>query len=238
MNEYSQYYFAFIDLLGFKELVKNKTCSEILDIFHEVNKQYSIRKGDVDQKDSFIPVIPPDDIHYYIMSDSICIYIKDDIQFALPVLIALCLNFQLRMLSFDPPILVRGSISHGKLYSDQRIIFGSALVDAYLREEKLARYPRIIIPRHIIDDSKEEMTQTVVRSGFIQPEQDGFYVINYIEVLCGQHFRQNDRDNLMRYVNEMLKKAFDPSLREKYLYLEYWLNYHINKSEGERTHEQ
>ena len=107
------------------------------------------------------------------MSDSICIYIKDDIEFALPILLGLCLNFQLRMLSFPTPVLVRGSIAHGELYSDQRILFGPALVEAYQREEKLARYPRIIIPKHIIDDHEEDIIHTVVSSGFLYLEQDG-----------------------------------------------------------------
>lgn len=136
------------------------------------------------------------------------------------------------MLSFPTPVLVRGSIAHGDLYSDQRIIFGPALVEAYLREEKLAKYPRIIIPKHIIDEYKEDITQTALLSGFAYLEQDGFYVINYLSVLCGQTFRQHDRDNLVRFVDDTLRKTLEPSIREKYQYLEYWLNYHMNNLEG------
>jgi len=232
MKEYSSYYIAFLDLLGFKEIVKNKTCNEIAEIFDEVKTQYVIGKVD-QEKGTSIPVIPPEHIMYYIMSDSICIYIKDDIKYALPILLGLCLNFQLRMLSFSTPVLVRGSIAHGDLFSDQRIIFGPALVEAYLREEKLTKYPRIIIPKHIIDEHKGDITQTAVLSGFLYPEQDGFYVINYLSVLCGQTFRQHDRDNLVQYVSETLKRVLDPSLREKYLYLEYWLNYHMQRQEAD-----
>lgn len=237
MAEYTQYYLAFLDLLGFKEIVKNRTCSEIVDIFEEIKTQYVIGKADLDNGTS-IPVIPAEHIMYYIMSDSICIYIKDDIEYALPILLGLCLNFQLRMLSFPTPVLVRGSIAHGEIYSDQRILFGPALVEAYQREEKLARYPRIIIPKHIIDDHEEEIIHTAVSSGFLYLEQDGFYVINYLSVLCGQTFRQHDRDNLIQYINETLKKSIDPSIREKYLYLEGWLNYHMNhmnNQEGRNT---
>ena len=96
MKEYSHCYFAFIDLLGFKEIVKKKTCSEIVSIFDEAKKHYTINRildGNVE-----VPIIPPEDIHYYIMSDSVCIYIKDDIKSALPVLEWLCMNFQVRML--------------------------------------------------------------------------------------------------------------------------------------------
>ena len=231
MAEYTQYYLAFLDLLGFKEIVKNRSCSEIVNIFEEIKKQYVIGKSESENSTS-IPVIPPENIMYYIMSDSICIYIKDDVKNALPVLLGLCLGFQLRMLSFSTPVLVRGSIAHGGLYSDQRVLFGPALVEAYQREEKLARYPRIIIPKHIIDEHEEVIMHTFAASGFLYPEQDGFYVTNYLSVLCGQKFRQHDRDNLIQFVKDKLKTAIDPSIREKYLYLEGWLNYHMNNQDG------
>ena len=234
MAEYTQYYLAYLDLLGFKEIVKRRTCSEIVGIFEEISTQYVIRKSNLDNGSS-IPVIPPEHIMYYIMSDSICIYIRDDIEFALPVLLGLCLGFQLRMLSFSTPVLVRGSIAHGGLYSDQRVLFGPALVEAYQREDKLARYPRIIIPKHLIDEHGEEIIHTFAANGLLYMEQDGFYVINYIAVLCGQRFRQHDRDNLIQYVKDQLKTAIDPSIREKYLYLEGWLNYHMNDQEGRNT---
>ena len=38
MAEYTQYYLAFLDLLGFKEIVKNRSCSEIVNIFEEIKK--------------------------------------------------------------------------------------------------------------------------------------------------------------------------------------------------------
>ena len=66
MAEYTQYYLAFLDLLGFKEIIKNRTCSEIVDIFEEIKKQYVISESDLETGTS-IPVIPPENIMYYIM---------------------------------------------------------------------------------------------------------------------------------------------------------------------------
>ena len=57
MAEYTHYYLAFLDLLGFKEIVKTKTCSEIVDIFEEIKTQYVIEKSD-QEKGISIPVIP------------------------------------------------------------------------------------------------------------------------------------------------------------------------------------
>lgn len=44
MKEYSRYYIAFLDLLGFKEIVKAKTCSEIVDIFEEIKLNMLLEK--------------------------------------------------------------------------------------------------------------------------------------------------------------------------------------------------
>lgn len=133
MRDYSQYYFAFLDLLGFKEIVKSKTCEEIAEIFDEAKKKYTVRKG-IDEN-SWADVIPFEDIHYYIMSDSICIFIKSDIKAALTVLTWLCLHLQIRLLCLQEPVLVRGSISLGDIYADNNILFGPAMVEAYIRSE-------------------------------------------------------------------------------------------------------
>ena len=49
MKEYIPCYFAFIDLLGFKEIVKTKTCSEIANIFDEAKKCYDRASGLMDE---------------------------------------------------------------------------------------------------------------------------------------------------------------------------------------------
>lgn len=48
-------------------------------------------------------------------------------------------------------IICRGAISYGKLIHKKSIIFGPALVDAYLTESKAALYPRIILDKSIVD---------------------------------------------------------------------------------------
>ena len=124
-NTYNHCYFAFLDLLGFKEIVKTRTCSEIVEIFNEAKKTFFVMKSTDDKVE--VPVIPPEDIHYYIMSDSICIYVKDDFKDALPILTWICMDFQVRMLCLETPVLVRGSISRGEIFEKQGIMFGPAM---------------------------------------------------------------------------------------------------------------
>ena len=215
--EYNNYYIAFLDLLGFKEIVRTKNCSEILEIFKEVKARYNF--VNVTDEDNPIPLIPGDKINYRIMSDSICIYIKDDIKYALSVLIILCTNFQERMLKLDVPILVRGAIFHGELYSEDEIFFGKGLSEAYILEENIAQYPRIIIPMNIIDDFSGISDEKTWFDAYLFQDFDAFYATRYIEHFCIPNNNKDEMKNLDNYIKYMLSTNFNKSIREKYLYL-------------------
>ena len=229
MPEYSHYYFAFLDLLGFKEIVKTKTCSAIADIFNEAKKRFVIRH--VIDENNAIPLVPSEEIHYYIMSDSICIYIKDSLKSALTVLTWLCLDFQVRMLCLDTPIFVRGSISRGEIYENQNILFGPGMVEAYTRAEKLAHVPRVIIPASIYDQTTDK-TDKAFLDGFTHPEQDGFYVIDYINYFCMHNSTLKYRENVNNYISKVLSTSLDQSIREKYLYVKSWMDYYYHQEEA------
>lgn len=79
-----------------------------------------------------------------IMSDSICLFIKKDFPNALPYLMSYCVAFQCDLL-LATGLLLRGGITSGDMYVQDDIIFGPALTEAYLLEEKNAKVPRIII---------------------------------------------------------------------------------------------
>lgn len=234
MREYSHCYFALLDLLGFKEIVKTKTCSEIVDIFEEAKKRYIVNQ--VKDDNSEAPVISPEDIHYYFMSDSVCIYINDDIPSALPVLAWLCMNFQVRMLCLDTPLFVRGSLSRGDIYEDHNVLFGPAMVEAYLRGEKLAHVPRVIMPANLYDEITN-ISDKALLNGFINPEHDGFYAINYINYFCKHNSTLRYRENVNNYIRNILSSSLDQSVREKYLYVKSWMEYYYSQEEV-KTHEQ
>jgi hypothetical protein len=47
---------------------------------------------------------------------------------------------------------IRGALVKGKLYHDNAMVFGEALVRAYELESNLARYPRVMITRDVMAD--------------------------------------------------------------------------------------
>lgn len=48
-------------------------------------------------------------------------------------------------------LLVRGGISCGNFFSDERMIWGNALLRAYKLEDQIAIYPRIIVAPEIVE---------------------------------------------------------------------------------------
>lgn len=222
MSEYTQCYFAFIDILGFKYMMNTLSCSAINDIFDELKQEYVIRSSI--NGGPMIPVIPHDDIHYYIMSDSICIYIRSSIFRALPILVALCMNLQVRLLCRDTPVFVRGSISKGEIFGDNGVLFGPAMVEAYKRSEELAKTPRIIVPANLYDETVDR-TEKALLNGFLYLEPDGFYATNYINYFCFHNSAQPYRDSVKRHISNQLSASLNQSIREKYLYVDGWMRY-------------
>jgi hypothetical protein len=47
----------------------------------------------------------------------------------------------------------RGAVVKGKLYHDDRMVFGEALVRAYRLESEIVRFPRIMIARDVVTDA-------------------------------------------------------------------------------------
>ena len=117
-------YVAFIDLLGFKNIIKVKKQEEIADIFNEVEKTIDNLGVFVKTKDGFESMIEKKDIHHKIMSDSIVFCIDTKFKNALFILCMLCSVVQMRLFDFQDPLLARGAITRGDMYLDGDKMFG------------------------------------------------------------------------------------------------------------------
>lgn len=142
--EYTKKIVAFIDVLGFKNLVLSPHTDRIEKYFELLLSKFSeaaIRKN----------------MEHLLISDSIVIYC-DDTQDNLKGIIKLISVLQANLLIEG--ILTRGSISSGDLYVDKKnnIIVGPGLVNSYTLES-IAKYPRIIIDRRLV---KEHFGSTIM----------------------------------------------------------------------------
>ena len=214
-SEYVNSYIAFLDILGFKELVRTHTCKEILKVFDEIKTEYIIT-CDKENK----PLINAENLHVKIMSDSICFYTPSNIENSLPVLIGLCAYFQSRLWTLQEPILVRGGIVCGDLYAEGDIIFGTGLTNAYLLEERNAKVPRIIITKETIDCClSDDMTKAYMNSLLLK-DFDAFYHIDSFAMLYVWGQKDGSYLRFYNHIQNVLDSTTDDSVRDKYLYLD------------------
>lgn len=215
--QYTQYYVAFLDVLGFKNQVNNPdiSCEKILDMYDFLDDMSEIffSKEDKEKKDN---------IKFKIMSDSICIFIEANIPNALKELVRFCVALQGNLLIWDPCIFVRGGITYGDMYARNDIMFGPALTEAYMLEEKNAKVPRIIMCKNTLTYGKKGMDEATQNAldYYLFRDDDAFYSLNYFKVFCALIKNQEIIERVGRTISHWLDTTTDESIRQKYLYVE------------------
>lgn len=192
--QYTQYYVAFLDVLGFKNIVNSSACEEIVNIYDLVQYRYeTFFKSQAEIQNN---------IKMKIMFDSVCLYIKKDFPNALLYLIVYCVTFQCDLFGRQG-LLLRGGITSGDMYAKDDAIFGPALTEAYLLEEKNAKVPRIIIRKKTIDEGMngmdEDNAKLLWKSLF--RDDDGFYTLNYFWFLALTKDKNNE---VLNHVNKII----------------------------------
>jgi len=150
---YTEHIVAFIDILGFREIVMQSG-------FEEVNKIYDEFKGSVDdgvKRSLFLLQRRPDKeieldlnkVKVLVFSDCIVwCYPTDGLKQPEYFMIMMALKgffFQIQNRVFHQGVPIRGGISIGNLFIQENKVFGAGLVKAYELEHYKAIYPRIIL---------------------------------------------------------------------------------------------
>ena len=243
--KYEERYCLFLDILGFQshvdESVSQKSGSKqmmtfprlmaaLSGIYEEVNYRESIQIAGKSQLSSR---------RVSQFSDSVVVsYLKDELNGAGVASMLFDIHrIQLRLVRSG--ILLRGAISSGLLYHDEKLIFGPALNEA-VALEKLASYPRVILDGQILDEAfmprthsqKRNLELTTSISSMAQMDLDGLYYIDYFNV-HPDDFNEEWYD-LYEYLEELRKlikglankKA--PSIKMKHS----WLRTKFNEMAG------
>jgi len=242
---YSDRVVAFIDILGFKQMIddseKDKSkigyiCNQLCYLKRmENNQNWNLNLIEIEE-DAQKRDINKFDISQSVVctcfSDTIVVsvtYTDDNINEVVSTLIANISQIGAKLITEG--IVVRGAISIGKLFhTDNGIINGKALIDAYLLEQK-AKYPRIILSDKLISKlnypicSKRERYpyhQYLNRfeDGFV-----GFHQMTYYQVL--QSWIKMDKKQLKKDLEKIrsaiisgLDSTFEnPDIFEKYVWL-------------------
>ncbi len=231
-TKYTECYVAFLDMLGFKKLIEDSSCDEIAEIFTKHLKRRPLR-GAYLGNEIFILKDTINKLKAKVMSDSICFYIDVNVTNALLCIIMSCINFQYELYKNKIPIFIRGAIVRGHLYAEEDIIFGPGLTQAYLMEENNAKYPRIILTKDTLKfldekNRKDNIDYATILESIVFRDDDAFYTVNCMRVLWGSN--QEIRENVENRIKLMLDSTTDSSVREKYLYLEKWMQREIHLS--------
>lgn len=122
----------------------------------------------------------------------------------------------------DFNLLIRGGITIGEFYADERIVFGSGLVRAYELEATIAKMPRIVIDKEAFDIDIYSLVQSgslaidydeLLYVNFFYDENCLKYIrggcINLIQSNCKYHYNIKDKQKILQR----------ESIIEKYIWL-------------------
>lgn len=195
---------AFVDILGFKEhikyLKKEEALIELLTFIKKINSSskthtlkllgFEIRSKTFGAEESSI-TITVDSSSY---SDHIIISAGSDSPKAFHAIIGM-LSERLswcQLFALSKGFALRGALSYGDMYFDTKnnIIFGKPLIEAIRDEEKLARYPRIIISQNLLEYIAERRNITLYdlyehNNDFVgfRVDFDGLYYLDYFNFI-------------------------------------------------------
>lgn len=133
-------------------------------------------------------------------------------------------NLQLALMQRG--ILLRGAITAGLLFHDEKFVFGPALNEA-VALERLANYPRVILDGEILDEaglkrSPSPGTSRTINS-MVAEDFDGLFYIDYFNVQPDDF--DGNWDDLRGYLEKLravvkgLSGRRDPSIKVKHSWL-------------------
>lgn len=214
-------YVAFIDILGFSDLVcRVETEDDFfkINIFNSIMSDYKqgIETGCFKGEKSILKLNFDYNVDVTFVSD--CIILSSS---NLTMLCSFAGFIQFSFLLSEG--LTRGYITKGKIchYPNQNVIFGDAYIRAY-KGEKNAIYPRIIIDNNILYEFKNPSIQKALYKDF-----DGLYCLHYL--MKTPFDPEKSVDDSKKFVNSFIKKRKEEfknneNILKKYLWLENYLN--------------
>jgi hypothetical protein len=181
--EYSPHLITYIDILGFRELVKEKSPNfisrAIRQVIEATEPDDKIRKGNEENYIKFsdlivhtIPILSPANKKY---RDGIVYQEIQGLAAAQATLVG-------------ENLLLRGALTMGMLERTYGVLFGPGIIAAYELEREQAQFPRIVVESDLIEALKvtplltahpyEEEIKYI--SKFIKRDDDGVVFIDYV----------------------------------------------------------
>jgi len=188
MKIYRESILTFFDILGFSGLIKNRHPQAILDDLNEL-KYLSDMPPDIAEMHEFLLTQFSDCIVRSVPLDS-----ENNTRYPIGLVfheILSLVHVQSNMILRG--IVLRGSITVGKIYHTKENIFGPALVRGYKLESKIAFYPRIIIDpdllraldhdQRLLTDGNSPNDEKYAIRELLFLDSDGIWFVDYIRAM-------------------------------------------------------
>lgn len=232
---------AFVDILGFGNLVKR------------ADQNSSLRTAIVDALRRIRSVAPPQDsntdLRVQNFSDSLIMSATGDANGFWHLALTLdLLAFKL----LDLGLLVRGGVTFGGIHHDDEIVFGVGVNEAYRLESLVAKYPRIIFSREAISRANSftnlDEVYALYRTSRMRRGEDGIWHLNILNDLgcfsrqersesSKMHPWYSQGENLRGILQDLLDQTVDqPEIYAKFeWFARYWNSEVATKADGTPT---
>ncbi len=155
---YKTGFVVFLDVLGFKNMVKLKQ-------YDKINKYLDIVYSNINMLEK---IDSKKDINYIVISDSIILSVDtvNSVNDNIKIFRNLCLSVALIQEALaTEDIWLRGAISIGETYFDKKKnqIIGEGYIRAYELESSQAIYPRVIIDNKMINFLEQENASSLIK---------------------------------------------------------------------------
>lgn len=215
------YIVAYLDLLGITNRIKAKEQQELA-----MNKLHNLYTFSM-QLTKDIQIKEDNDIQFKIFSDNIIIAKKvssekkqriKDIRSLL-----MCTgHFQELAASDCVGWMMRGGITIGKLFIDDVMVWGEALLKAYYLEDKVANYPRVIIDDILVREAEGcKQLEDYIRKDF-----DDLHFLNY---LCDCHYCGQMLMNGFEIMKAEIGSKFDEKIKQKFSWHMNYINAELDR---------
>lgn len=239
---YERSILTYIDILGFSELISNKSAGDISRAIRVVREAAEPRRF----KGAF-KEIPEADFRNF---SDLCIIRKviakkDKFPASGEVFsqILHMVHVQTNLL-FDEGILLRGGITVGDVALSYGQLFGPAVVRGYALESQVARFPRVVVGEEVLRELRNdpalwvhdpeydlEATKNLLRRDF-----DGEYFVDYLRIIEQELDDRSEYPALLDQHDEFIKRGLrrykqSASILAKYKWLREYQRYTVKKWE-------
>lgn len=210
---------CYLDYLGYQDLIAKDATGGLLHRLHSVySKVISEIKASRTASELF---------SVRTFSDNVLIACPIDVEADAENEFAIVLNlvsmFQREMALHG--YFFRGAMEIGDLHVNEDMIFGKAIVDAYVLESKHAKFPRIVIGPELKKQlqawGKNYAPNENPSTKALYQYDDGYWFVNYLFnlYLMDEPARPEEIQNHKIQIESVLRNEKRPDVREKYLWL-------------------